>query len=535
MSVYDLESGYIFIFYGENVRLKWEKMLAEALISHFGDSLIMRDLTEDVLKYAFNWNANRLIELLNHQKELRFYQALFLLHEFSCHFTSRYPRESPIPQMELQDFALYRRVLKLCLEHACELSLNSNNPFAFSYLSEIDESMEDIFCLGFQAYYFSFYLAEEKMCKGTIMVKNDEESGITFERVAIFQFLQSEMKAETSNLLYRVSDVNACTDFVRALKECFEINYEHIAQAIWLIHDHNKDVGGQMVLCNWSLFPKVLEELCGVPYDKCALFFKGLTLDRHNKLALKDAIRTPGSLDRYLYRPILVFDVNGKPMAILGEAAFDQAIISLWANALGWGKYPLEWKNRCFDNYVKTKVEENSNILEDSIENLFKENNIVYDRNLKFLRKPNNRNRDINHVPGEVDFIFIYDKVVYIADSKYALQRFDMNYYKNDYSNFVNIYNEKLSRRITFFSKHKDELEQHFQVLLQDKDFSLNDFRVEGLFIVNSPTYIGKLNEYRIITLFELLTIFGKTPNYRSYEISITPKGRLNLNIFYHD
>lgn len=142
-----------------------------------------------------------------------------------------------------------------------------------------------------------------------------------------------------------------------------------------------------MVLCNWELFSNVLEQVFGVSYDKGTIFFRGITLDRENKLSTKEAVYKSDSLYRSLYRPMLTWTVDSKPMTILGEFAFDHAIISLCANALAWGKYPKEWKSECFEKFIAGKKEENARRLEDAIENILIENNVVYDRNIKFLRK----------------------------------------------------------------------------------------------------------------------------------------------------
>src|SRR5690606_41311166 len=101
-------------------------------------------------------------------------------------------------------------------------------------------------------------------------------------------------------------------------------------------------------------------------------FFSGITLDRKNKLSLKEAIYKSYSLRRSLYRPMLVWMVDNRPLVILGEAAFDHAIISLCTNAFGWGKYPGEWKNKCFEKYINTKKEENAKRIEDAIESSLK-------------------------------------------------------------------------------------------------------------------------------------------------------------------
>lgn len=540
MSLYSLNNEYIFLFYEvEKKQLLYDELL-KAVFLEFKEKLHQIHIdVEEILQYAFNWCADRLVEFLNTQTELRFYQALFLLHESSCHYSAKHPKKSPIPEkMDVQDYAIYRRALKLCLEHACELNLSSENKFTPSYLNEIDAIAEDVLYWGVEAYNFSNMLAEEKMYKGTIAIKIDNENKIFFRRNSYIHFKQLEMSGDQAITSLVATDEKCFSDFVLALKNCMEIEYEHIRSVIWMIHDHNEKVGGQLVLCNWALFPNVLEEAFGVSQAKGAVFFRGITLDRENKLSTKDAIYKSDSLYRSLYRPMLTWTVDGKAMTILGESAFDHAIISLCTNALAWGKYPKEWKSDGFEKFIASKKEETARRLEDAIENILKENDILYDRNIKFLRKWNNMNLDINNTPGEIDFLFLCEGRLYIADSKHHLERFDANSFRSDYTNFECIYNVKLSKKIDFLSNHIDAVEEHFQIIQNDVTFKLTNKdkeAIEGIFIINLPTYVMQLNLYRIVTLFGLLQLINKGATYKSFEFSITPNKNVSLNIFYDD
>lgn len=269
-----------------------------------------------------------------------------------------------------------------------------------------------------------------------------------------------------------VFDNNCFTEFQTALKNCFNIEYKNIATTIWMIHDYNADKGANLYFVIGHCFYGPLKRHLVPKYEHGEIFFRGLTIDKNNKLSLRDAIYKPDSLNRCLYRPILIWNVNDKPMAILGEAPFDHAISSLCINGFGWGKYPKEWKCKCFDEFVNRKKHENGIRLENAIEDVFRENNILYDRNLKFIRKYNNRNIDINNMPGEIDFLFIHEGKIYVADSKYQMLRYDMNSFRNDYSYFNEGYNLKLSQKIQFITEHLSDIEEHFQILKKDPNLS---------------------------------------------------------------
>lgn len=235
MSVYNLDNEYFFLFYEEEKKQALYDELLKAIFMEFGEKLHQsRIYVDEILQYAFNWCADRLVEILNTQTELRFYQALFLLHESGCDYSTKHPKQSPIPEeMDVQDYALYRRALKLCLEHACELTLSSENKFSPSYLNEIDATVEDVLYWGVEAYRFSNMLAEEKMYKGTITIKRDDENKIFFQRDSYIHFKQLEMAGDPAITSLLAADEKWFSDFVIALKNCMGIEYENIRMKKW--------------------------------------------------------------------------------------------------------------------------------------------------------------------------------------------------------------------------------------------------------------------------------------------------------------
>lgn len=267
MSIYSLDNGCIFIFYSEDKMKKNSDELSRAIIKKFGNVPDQSPI-KDMLQYSFEWCADKLTAILNDQTELRFYQAIFLLHEFSCHFTSNHPKTSPVPKISIEEYALYRRTLKLCLEHACDLNLSDDKAFSFSYFDEIDTIIETILYWGGEAYFFSNLLAEEKMYKGSVHLRSEVPGKVSFQRNPYFEFFQMEMSRDTAISSVLVSDKSWFSDFATATKNCLGIEFDHIQKTICMIHDYNEQRGGQLVLCNWAVFPKILQEVFGVDYDK---------------------------------------------------------------------------------------------------------------------------------------------------------------------------------------------------------------------------------------------------------------------------
>jgi hypothetical protein len=309
----------------------------------------------------------------------------------------------------------------------------------------------------------------------------------------------------------------------------FRSEFVDAINIIHMVHEYRESGGGELVLNDFFNFPQNLENLYGVPYEKGEAFYRGLTLTKNNKLTLKDAVYRPQALNRYLYRPILIWNVEGEDLAIVGKNKIMESMVLLCTNAFSWNKFPLEWSNGCFKEYVKNLAIANNKILEDFSEEVFKVNKIIYDRNITHFKKWSNRNINIEtDACGELDFIFIYDGKLFIADCKHSVLRNDMNNWKNDYAAFEinkNAYNKTMDRKIVFLEKVKDAIEEHFQVILQDRNFKLGAVAIEGIFIVNYPTFIMYNNRYRIYTLKGLEEIV--TGKYRDpeYKVNVEENG----------
>ena len=474
---------------------KFRPLISKELIHKFGTGPFEAEKITKALFFCLEWYTEEMLKILRSENDLAFFQDLFMLHEFSCEFHRSAPNKSPIPQLSDQDFAMYRRVLKLCLEQGCDIPLRTGQVNTPKYLKSKENIIEDLLYLGEFVYLFSNLLAQQHLVEDCVDLKFTDEQLYYFDHKHHYGFIIDEILKEIPDHLSKaVIDKNAFNDFIKAAKTCLDVDYDKAIATIQAVHNHFDSQGGKAVLDEWFIYPKNLENLYGIPFDKGEIFYSGLTLSRKNKLSIQDAVYKPQSINRYLYRPFLIWNVDGKDLTIIGDGIFIESIGSLCSNSLGWGKYPSEWENECFKKFIIDKMRQNDKVLEDVAEEVLNSNSIVYDRNLTKLKKWNNQNINIDTPQcGEIDFIFLYDKKIFIADSKHQTARYDMNNFKNDYSSFETgkkPYNKTLTRKVVFFSQRIDELEEHFQVLQNDRDFKLTTEDIEGIFIVNTPTFI---------------------------------------------
>jgi len=507
MPIYYTPDGKLIAWYQDNTIKKYRPIISNLLIEKYSKGPFSEKEMTEILFFTLKWYQTEFLKILQRESELTFYQGLFLLHEFSCVFHQERPNTSPVKEIDVKEFAVYRRILKLCLEQACDLKLVSKEIASAEYLKSKEDIIDNLLYLGDFIFACSNLIAGQSMIEDCVDLKFTNENQFYFDHKHQYGFVINElMKSYKDHIDRAITGKNDFEDFTKATKECFGIEYGAVVGTIQAIHNHFE--AGKFALDEWFIYPKNLENLYGIPYEKGEIFFKGLTLSKDNKMSLEEAVYRPHNINKYLYRPFLIWNVDGKDMTFVGDRSFVESIMSLSTNAFGWNKFPPEWKNDCFKNFIKKKVEFNDKILEDEAETIFKENSIVYDRNLTHLKKWNGQHINIeNEECGEIDFIFLHKNIIYIADSKHQLARYDMNNFKNDYSYFEfgkKAYNKTIERKLKYLTRNISNVEEHFQVIKNNRKLSINSFNVEAIFIINTPTFIMHNNQFRLYTLKSL-------------------------------
>lgn len=93
-----------------------------------------------------------------------------------------------------------------------------------------------------------------------------------------------------------------------------------------------------------------------------------------------------------------------------------------------------------------------------------------------------------------------------IADCKHLLTRYDAANQKNDFNAFTKgdkSYNKTIANKVNWFKKNQHLLTEHFSNKF-NKNVDIDDFTVEGIFVINTPTLYMYNAEYRIYTLSQL-------------------------------
>jgi len=209
-----------------------------------------------------------------------------------------------------------------------------------------------------------------------------------------------------------------------------------------------------------------------------------------------------------MYRPILIYQIDGVSRALVSEGKFGESMYVLATNAISWNTIPLEWREiKCMLKYMSRKGNEHDSILEDKIEKILIKRDLRYVRNIKSFKRLGADNINIdNKVAGEIDFIIIDNlaKKIIVADSKYNKAKYEAVGFRTDNTNFIRDYEPKLKKKIEWVYLNKFIVQEHFKIIYNIKDLDLSNYDVIGLFFINTPTFYMFNGAYKAITLNQL-------------------------------
>ena len=216
-----------------------------------------------------------------------------------------------------------------------------------------------------------------------------------------------------------------------------------------------------------------------------------------------------------MYRPITIWNIEGSDFAVIGTNAFTESIIQLATNCIPWGKAPDEWiANSCFKDYVHSKEDEHDKWLDDEVENRLKNEGLAYHRNFTQIDgikgKVSLNQKDV----GEIDFIIMNhpQKTVHVVDCKHLQGRYDMMTQKNDFSNFTKSkgYNEQIQRKVDFVNRNLADFDHHNRKVYGASEPSIISYKIEGFFIINTPTFYMFNSDFRIYTVDVFVDVIAK-------------------------
>ena len=460
---------------------------------------------EDILVDSFNFLCDRFKEKVFEENKHTFFLYTHWLHEQSVKIYIDILKGLKLEEISDEYFAVYRRILKLILEQGCDIDLEWGNIESGKFVLEMDKKIEELIYLGIWMYHLADNIAYQKMIGDGYQVSFDNKSMLNVE----WKYNYNEVYKHFFPMLiedYKKAtfDENAVLELRKKIEECFKIDYDIAGGLISEIQKRENFKSPELVTIEPEILPLNLVNLYGIKKDIADTFYQGLTISRKNKLSIKDAILKPYSDKRLMYRPILVYTIGGKERALFGENKFVESIITLAISAMSWNTMLTEWlKITGIKSFIEKKESEHAKILEDKIEDIIKNNNFLYCRNIKSFKQTKNNIRIDNFQIGEIDLIVINSslKKIFVGEVKYNKARYEAVGYRLDYSNFIGEYEAKLERKTIWIDRNKNILEGHLKTTFNKTELDLKDYTVEGIFIINTPTFYMLNGKYKAITL----------------------------------
>lgn len=508
MPVYKVKGDYCIFKFSKEIESKFRAELSSKILNQFGlPPYTEKKEIRKILLFCYNYFVSKFKEIIHSETSIRTYQTVFEFHEQSIEIQTKYPNQDLSVEISNSYFSVYRRILKLILEEVCNVNLVSSKSYGHEIIPRIAPIIEDLLFLGDGIYRITALIAEQYMVEDSIEILFDQENKYVFKRKDYYDQLFGYFEREYyEHLNHSIIDNKGLNDFKDALKDCFNIDYNKTSNILANIHN---ELGDESTLFPWKELPHSLIKNTRCELSVCEQLYKGLTLSKDNKLDIEKVPQKPHSLNRFLYRPILIWNLDGDNLAICGKYSWEESITELWLNTIPWGKAPEEWtNNECFKQYVHKKEDEHEKWLLDATENILKAKQVIYSRNLKSLKQKvsNNIRIDIEGL-GEIDFVYIRpkEKKIYLVDCKYLKARYDMVNFRVDYSNFTKKngsgYDNRMKKKVKWFEDNLNKAEEHFKIESTNDSLNLDGYNIEGIFVINSPTFYMYNSTYSIYTL----------------------------------
>lgn len=487
---------------------KFRKDLSSQLIDKFGEGPYSEhNKVREAITFSFNYFCDEFLKICQNENSVRFYQFVLSQHEQAIE-AAFFAKDHHYPEgISPEYIAVYRRILKWVLEQACDIDLHNQEKSDAKFLNRATNKLNELVFLGDMIFTCANVYAEQDMIEDVAEIVFEDGLYVIKHKHHYDYIIQEIQQSYGVHSFKHVVEDKAVENLQEAIEDCFGLKYAFLTTVIQEIHKMNEDKGGQYCGFGWESLPLSVNSMFGADAEQARILYKGLTLDRDNKLSLKDIACKPQTMYRYLYRPILIWKIEGEDFAIVGMNGFTESIIQLTTNAIPWGKAPEEWLgNDCFKKYVHSKEDEHDKWLDDDVEQRLNDGELHFFRKITSIKSEGGfvslNQKDV----GEIDFIIIeHDrKRIYVADCKHLQGRYDMITQKNDFSNFTKgkkPYNKQIENKIKWVQENLENLNYHYKQEYGPECQDISGYDIEGIFIINTPTFYMFNSDYRIYTV----------------------------------
>jgi len=316
-----------------------------------------------------------------------------------------------------------------------------------------------------------------------------------------------------------IQNVDAVGELIEAFRVHFGIDYFNNVELIPSYRGfHPYAEYPILVDAPFDAMVEIFAKRSKVPIQSVRQFYEGFSIRPDNTPGLDRIVRSPGGENRHMYRPALIWNVDGQLRMICGQNRWEEAHSLIAANGLQWRAVPSEWlENEGFKTFVRKKDKEHDKILEERFEAALKLSFQHYHADLSALQVNRNRHVRFDGVGlGQVDFLFLshQEHKIYVVDCKYLRPQHGMIGFRGDQSDFEKDYAPRMKRKVEWFCNNIQYVERHFSFRYPSEDIQIQNYAVEGLFVLNTPTmycYNGEIRTYSIVQFEEWAAIMRST------------------------
>lgn len=485
----------------EVLRKKYWSSLSNEILNAHGN-IHTSEYSEVLLifKDCLRFLIDKFEQILLKEKQLSFYKYIFLLHEQSIKLQFDLNEGYILTNITEVSLAYYRRVLKLILEQGVMIDLEDNQNLDTEECRRIENLLPCILYLGEFIYEFAELYSIESMINDFYEVQFIDGL-FDYSPQYHYDLAYTTMMPIINNLNQKsYHDKVAEIDFVSLINDTFKVDFIKLID-IYQVLQSKFEKNTSFMTPEYQYLESITKRLypTSVDVDK---MWRGLILDKSNKLSIFNSVTSPRQVNRYLYRPVIVYNVGNQRYAFFSWNKITESFHMLSHN-VNWGKFPSEWgKIAKVKQYIEYKRDNHESLFINGVKSIIESKKLLYALNIKSFEQKNKTNVNIVQKCGEIDGIIIKFPLIIVIEAKYNMPAYDACSFRGDYSHFTEKYEKQLKRKIDWVQQNKTIISEHFSIIGK-KDVNLQSFRVFGVFLINTSTFYMLNGKYKTIAFGE--------------------------------
>jgi hypothetical protein len=490
----------------------WPQVTELIRLNYGSDRITEAKKVQEILRRCFNFLCDCFTETLKQNKKASFFLFVNDIHEDSIDIY-RHQLTGNRLAIDQGHFILSRRIMKCILEQGCTLEMEGH-PNLYQEVTQNSDAysrhLDELIYLGSMAITMSEFISRSKLCPHSIGVEisNNEFTRLTFEPFnTLFTWWRKDYDRHSDEV--QIGN-NIVLELKAILQNKLAVSYDRLCDFIFM---QSQFPIYRFGLLRFDDLIGYMHTSYGYSTDFLNTFYSGLMVSKRNVLSFDDCIMKNQNEYRHMYRPILEYTIDGKPYCIIGANKWSESLGQLMTNCLPFSQFPSEWNAiKPLKLFFQSVMDSHDKILEDPAVDIMKEHNVIFDRTIKSIKRPDNRNISIVRLQnvGEIDIMFIdpYSKVIFVCECKHNRSRYDLYLWINEITKYRADYEPQLLNKCAWISQNKILALEHLELInsvnITDKD----EYTVVPLFIINAPSLYMYDSEYLVLTLHDLRLFF---------------------------